>query len=135
MRDSSSKPKRLLGSAVAVASLAVAVPMAATDAAHANPDSGRVKVSGTASCERFENAAPSAVTITPRGKLAKVDQLAGEDAAEPFSLTFTQVPKTGLSANAKVTCVDEDGDELPYGKSFRITRPPGTTEIQNLTLK
>ncbi|MGW3726343.1 hypothetical protein [Streptomyces sp. NPDC000851] len=135
MRDSSSKPKRLLGSAVAVTSLAIAVPMAATDAAHADPNSGRVKVSGTASCERFENATPTDVTITPRGKTAKTDQLAGEDVAEPFSLTFTQVPKRGLSASAKLTCVDEDGEKFPISKSFTITRPPGNTETQNLTLK
>ncbi|QOV47218.1 hypothetical protein [Streptomyces chromofuscus] len=131
----SSRTKRLIGSAVAVASLGVAVPLAATGTAQADPNSGRVKVSGTVSCERFEDASPDAVTITPKGKTAKADQLPGEDVAESFSLTFTQVPKKGLSANAKVTCVDDDGDKHTFGKSFKITRPPGTTETQAFSLK
>ncbi|MGW0705215.1 hypothetical protein ACWD4G_04455 [Streptomyces sp. NPDC002643] len=125
------------GSLVAVASLVVAAFAAATTA-HANPDSSRVKVQGSASCERFEDAVVDSVTITPRGKPARTDQLSGEDEFEEYSLTFTKIPKgtKGLSANARVSCVDADGDTLTYGKSFKIKRPADpTTEVQVLNLK
>lgn len=137
MRSFNSKAKKY-GSVVAVASLAVAAFAAATATTHANPDSGRVSVQGNASCERFEEATVDAVTITPKGKPAKADQLSGEEESEEYSLTFTKIPKgtKGLSANARVTCVDSDGDEHIYGKSFKIKRPTDpASEIQILNLK
>ncbi|MEU1512567.1 hypothetical protein ABZ490_10460 [Streptomyces sp. NPDC005811] len=128
---------RLLGSVVTVTSLALVVPAAAVGTAHANPASSRVKVTGTASCDRFEDASPTTVTITPKGKTAKSDDLPGEDSTETYAITFTGIPKSkGLPANAKVTCTDSDGDTFTYGKSFTITRPPAAnTEVQTLNLK
>lgn len=137
MRSFHSKAKKY-GSALAVASLAVAASATATATATADPDSSRVKVQGTASCERFEDATVDKVTITPKGKTAKSDNLSGEDESETYSITFTGIPKgtKGLAANAKVTCVDSDGDDHTYGKSFTIKRPTNpNSEVQKLNLK
>ncbi|MEU2389916.1 hypothetical protein [Streptomyces sp. NPDC007369] len=134
MRDFSSKAKKF-GSAVVVASLAAAVPVAVTGTAEANPASGRVKVVGDASCERFQDASVTEVTITPRGRAPKAVQLSGEDVQEAYSLTFTNIPqKGGLSASATVMCEDVDGQSQSFNKNFTITRPAGTTEKQNLNL-
>lgn len=135
MRVFSSKARRI-GSALAVASLAATVPVALTSTADANPASGRVKVEGTASCERFEDASVTEVSITPRGRAAKAVQLSGEDVSETYTLTFTNIPKgKGLTANATVNCQDSEGEPLTFSKSFTIVRPPGTTESQTLNLK
>ncbi|MFH8769084.1 hypothetical protein [Streptomyces sp. NPDC017958] len=134
MRDFSSKANRL-GSAMVVASLAVVVPAAATGTAHGNPNSTRVTVAGTASCERFEDSSATDVTIAAKGKTAS-DQLSGENVSESYSVTFTKVPQKGLQANVKVTCVDSDNDQHTFGKSITIARPasPGT-ETQTVNLK
>ncbi|WP_189810921.1 MULTISPECIES: hypothetical protein [Streptomyces] len=110
--------------------------MAAAGTAEANPASSRVKVGGTASCERFEDTTVTQVSITPKGRSAKTADLSGEDVTETYSVTFTNIPKgKGLTANATVNCEDSDGQAHTYSKSFSITRPAGTTENQTLNLK
>ncbi|MFD8417375.1 hypothetical protein ACFV2Q_37490 [Streptomyces sp. NPDC059650] len=84
-----------------MASLAAALPLATAGTANANPASGRVKLAGNASCERFEDASVTEVSITPRGRSAKAVQLSGEDVQEAYSLTFTNIPKSKrMQANA-----------------------------------
>ncbi|MFJ9648593.1 hypothetical protein [Streptomyces sp. NPDC101206] len=135
MREFSSKAKRF-GSAVVVASLAAALPLATAGTANANPASGRVKLAGSASCARFEDASVTEVSITPRGRSAKAVQLSGEDVEEAYSLTFTNIPKgkAGVQANATVNCVDADGQPHTFNKSITITRPAGSTETQAVDL-
>ncbi|WP_330289246.1 hypothetical protein [Streptomyces sp. NBC_00576] len=140
MRDFSSRTRRL-ASATAVASLVVAVPATATSTAHADPAKNKVIVTGTASCERFADALVTDVSITPKGKDAKADNLSGEDEQETYSLTFTQIPKLpkGLAATATVTCVDDNGDTQTFNKNFTIKRPnipaKPTSVTQTLNLK
>ncbi|MEV7613801.1 hypothetical protein [Streptomyces sp. NPDC089799] len=135
MRDFRSRTKRL-GTAVLMTSLALAVPAAVTGTANANPNSARVKVSGTASCERFEDATVTQVTITPEGKQAKAVQLSSDDPKESYSLAFTEVPSgKGLPSKAKVQCQDSDGDPLTYTVKFNLTRPATSSETQTLNLK
>ncbi|MGW5341756.1 hypothetical protein [Streptomyces sp. NPDC004050] len=134
MGEFSSKAKRF-GSAVVVASLAAALPLATAGTANANPASGRVKLAGNASCERFEDASVTEVSITPRGRSAKAVQLSGEDVQEAYSLTFTNIPKgKGMQANATVNCVDADGQPHTFNESITITRPAGSTETQSVNL-
>jgi hypothetical protein len=135
MRDFSSRACKL-GTVGAVASLALVVPAATAGTAHANPNSGRVKVTGTASCERFEDSSVTDVTITTKGKVAS-DQLSGENVAESYSITFTKVPaKKGLAANVKVTCIDSDDEAHTFAKSITVTRPASpATEEQTINLK
>lgn len=136
MRDFSSRGKKV-ASATAVATLVVAASATATSATQANPDKSRVIVSGTASCERFEDSSVTDVSITPTGKDAKTAELSGEDTKEKYKLTFTGVPKLPKSwqANATVNCVDSEDDTHTFSKSFKIQRPAGTTETQTLNLK
>lgn len=135
MRSFHSRTKKY-GSALAVASLAVAASAAATATAQADPDSGRVKLKGNASCQRFDDAVVDEVSVSSKGQ-TKTDQLSGEDEAEKYALTFTKVTKStnGQDAKAKVTCIDSDGDTHTYGKSFKLKRPAGNTETQVLNLK
>lgn len=130
---------RRLGAVAAVVSLTAAVPVAASGTAHANPFSRLVVVTGTASCQRFQQphrASVTEVTIAPRFRAPKTDELSGERRVERYALAFTNVPRLprGLPATATVTCVDRHGHVFEYSKRFVIQRPQGRTVAQILNL-
>ncbi|MGW0704935.1 hypothetical protein ACWD4G_02985 [Streptomyces sp. NPDC002643] len=138
MRSFKSKSRtKKYGSALAVASLAFGASATAAGTAQADPDSSRVKLKGTVSCERFEDSNVDSITVTTKGK-AKKDNLSGEDVSEAYSLTFTGVTKStnGQSANAKIVCIDSDEEEHTYSKTFTIKRPTSpNTEVQTRNFK
>ncbi|MFE6825607.1 hypothetical protein [Streptomyces sp. NPDC057690] len=136
MRILRSNAKKL-GAAIAVASLAIAVPVTTSGTAHANPDSSRVVVTGTASCAQFEDSTLVEVSITPTGKAPKTDQFSAEDVSDTYTVVFTKIPKLPRSqpANATVICVDSGNTQHTFSKPFNITRPAGGTEVQSLDLK
>ncbi|MEU6538144.1 hypothetical protein [Streptomyces sp. NPDC047000] len=139
MRSKGGGRARRLGAAAAVVSLAAAVPVVAGGTAQANPRMGLVVVTGTASCERFpfpHRSSVTEVTITPRFRAPKTDELSGQRRVERYALAFTNVPRLprGLPATAEVTCADRHGHEFTYSKRFVIQRPEGRTVTQILNL-
>ncbi|MFD7702640.1 hypothetical protein [Streptomyces caelestis] len=124
MRNFGIRTKKTIGSAMAVAALGFAVPVAAAGTAQADPSSSRVTLSGTVSCGRFENAVPERMTVTPRGQVTKAVNFVDEETTQPYLLAFTGIPATGLSTNVRITCVDiDDGTPFTYGRTITISRP------------
>ncbi|MCB5164899.1 hypothetical protein LG634_08660 [Streptomyces bambusae] len=132
-----SSKRRRLAATLAAASLAAALPVAATGTAEADPKSSRVTVVGTASCEEeFVDTLVTEVSITPKGGTPRTAELSGEEPSEKYSIKFTGIPKVkGVTAKAVVTCVDGDGESHQFDKNITIKRPAGTTIEQTVDLK
>ncbi|MEU6254707.1 hypothetical protein [Streptomyces sp. NPDC047043] len=112
-----------------MASLALAVPVAASGTAHA---AVKVTVKGTASCAKFGDSTPTLVEIKPTKGNPDSDELPGDDETEPYSVVLTGIPKNGTKAKATVTCVDSDNEKNTINKTFTVKKPPnGAPLVKN----
>lgn len=129
-----------IGSAVAaLAALAVANPITA-GSAHADPDSAKVNLVVTASCERFANdSVPIKVTVTTAVKPPEVKSktLDTEDEEATFgALKFQNIPVAGTTAKVTVVCEDPDGKEKSYTvPKINIKRPGGDTIERGISVQ
>ncbi|MFC5955683.1 hypothetical protein ACFP51_14700 [Streptomyces pratens] len=122
----SARTRTTLGAMAVLTSLTVAAPIAISTAAHADVSNPRVSVSGTVSCLRQgDNSSPTRVSIATQSPQAtsRSTSISTEDTDALYGLTFNNIPKSGTSASATVTCQDVDGNESSFTVPLRVIRP------------
>ncbi|MEU9166372.1 hypothetical protein AB0D34_00920 [Streptomyces sp. NPDC048420] len=106
-----------------------AVSLAVATQAQADPAKATVTVTGSVEDCPDSGSAPVKVTVKT-SKETRTDKTDVDDTGE-YSVKFTKISKSGLSATATVTC--EDGDT--YKDTFKIKRPAGTSTTQETDIE
>ncbi|WP_314223251.1 hypothetical protein [Streptomyces zaehneri] len=119
---------RVFGIFVATTGITGAL-FAAPVTAIADPNSGRVTVSGFANCR--EGAPKFAISVRIQAANGEAAEGTVNRVTQYYSMTFNRVPKNGERANAYVSC---QAGATSWGKTFTLARPSGPFTIQWLPL-